>query len=104
MVGSVALRPPYQPRSATCDTTVSFINERGEIAGGSTLPTGETRAILLIPCDRDHANFEGCEGHVDEIVTDNTLVTTTAVPNPSSKPSVNHEGRRWKGLRFSSRP
>jgi probable HAF family extracellular repeat protein len=82
----------------------SFINERGEIAGDAVLPNGDTRAILLIPCDRDHADFKGCEGHVDEIVTDDMLVTTKAAPSRLGKGSVNHETRGWNTLRFSRVP
>ena len=37
------------------------INDRGEIAGQGVLSNGETRAFLLIPCDEDHSDVEGCE-------------------------------------------
>ena len=73
----------------------SFINERGEIAGDALLPNGDTRAILLIPCDRDHADFEGCKGHVDEVVTDDMLAAAAAAPTRLTKGSVNHESRVW---------
>ena len=92
------------PGSELTLDAASFINERGEIAGDALLPNGDTRAILLIPCDRDHADFEGCKGHVDEIVTDDMLVTTTAGPNRLSKPSINHESRVRNTLRFSRLP
>ncbi len=62
---------------------VAFINERGEIAGQVVLPNGDYHAILLIPCDRDHGNVEGCEGHVDEIVTDDMLMRTQTDPAPN---------------------
>lgn len=35
------------------------INDRGEIAGIGVLPNGDLRAILLIPCDQQHAIMEG---------------------------------------------
>jgi probable HAF family extracellular repeat protein len=42
-----------------------FINDRGEIAGTGVLPNGDQHAVLLIPCDKnhadDHANDEGCD-------------------------------------------
>jgi hypothetical protein len=91
------------PGSDLTLVSASFINERGEIAGGATIPNGDTRAILLIPCDRDHADFEGCAGHADEIVTDDTLVTTTTAPSRLNKASVNHESSVWN-RRFSSLP
>jgi probable HAF family extracellular repeat protein len=37
------------------------INDRGEIAGNGVLPNGDARAVLLIPCDEDHADVEGCD-------------------------------------------
>jgi probable HAF family extracellular repeat protein len=37
------------------------INDRGEIAGQGVLSNGDSRAFLLIPCDQDHPDVEGCE-------------------------------------------
>jgi probable HAF family extracellular repeat protein len=37
------------------------INDRGEISCGGVLPNGDTHACLLIPCDEDHPNIEGCD-------------------------------------------
>jgi probable HAF family extracellular repeat protein len=36
------------------------INDRGEIAAAGVLPNGETRAVLLIPCDEQNPDVEGC--------------------------------------------
>jgi probable HAF family extracellular repeat protein len=37
------------------------INDRGEIAALGLLPNGDGHAFLLIPCDREHADLDGCE-------------------------------------------
>lgn len=37
------------------------INDRGEIAAAGTLPNGENRAVLLVPCGDGHPDAEGCD-------------------------------------------
>jgi uncharacterized membrane protein len=37
------------------------INDRGEIAGEGALPNGDTRAVLLIPCDGNHRGITDCD-------------------------------------------
>jgi probable HAF family extracellular repeat protein len=37
------------------------INERGEIAAQGVLANGDTHAFVLIPCDEDEGQAEGCE-------------------------------------------
>ena len=37
------------------------INDRGEIAGRGIDANGNKHAILLIPCDENHPDVEGCD-------------------------------------------
>jgi uncharacterized membrane protein len=55
------------------------INDRGEIAAFGSLPNGDVHAVLLIPCDENHPNIEGC---------DYSLVDETATATDSAKPAT----------------
>ena len=39
----------------------TFISDSGEIAAYGSLANGDTHAFLLIPCDDDHPDIEGCD-------------------------------------------
>jgi hypothetical protein len=54
------------------------INDRGEIAGLGFLPNGDTPAFLLIPCDGEHPNLEGCDYSLAEVSTVTASHGTTA--------------------------
>lgn len=38
-----------------------YINDRGEITGYGVLPNGDVHTFLLIPCEENHADVEGCD-------------------------------------------
>ena len=64
------------PGSGVTLTDVEKINDRGELFGAATLKDGESRAFLLIPCDENHADVEGCDYSMVE--------ASAAVPESSS--------------------
>jgi probable HAF family extracellular repeat protein len=45
------------------------INNRGEIVGSGILTNGDAHAVLLIPCDENHPNIEGCDYSPAEVST-----------------------------------
>jgi probable HAF family extracellular repeat protein len=49
------------PDSGLTLSDAGFINDLGEIAAAGVLSDGDTRALLLIPCDENHPNIEGCD-------------------------------------------
>jgi hypothetical protein len=53
-----ALVPPSTPYYIF---TTSFISDRGEIAAFGSPANGDMHALLLIPCDEEHPDVEGCD-------------------------------------------
>lgn len=53
-----ALVPPGSPLQVQSADT---INDRGEIAASGVDANGNQHAALLIPCDENHPNLEGCD-------------------------------------------
>jgi probable HAF family extracellular repeat protein len=56
-----------------------YINDRGEIAGTAVLPNGDIRAFLLIPCDEQHLNIEGCNYATFDLAAAAQMSTAPAI-------------------------
>jgi uncharacterized membrane protein len=69
---------------AHCGEAAYNINDSGEIAGQGVLSNGDTRVILLIPCDENHPNVEGCDY---SLVNAAALPSSTASIAPAATPS-----------------
>lgn len=62
---------------------VGFINDRAEIAAQGVLPNGDHHAVLLIPCDREHADTDGCENDAGRTITVSQHNAAFARPVPA---------------------
>ena len=79
-----------------------FINDNGEIIGKGPLANGDIRTFLLIPCDENHPNVEGCDySMVDAPAA--APQTSPAVHDASSRPLPRSLMRRMNRYRFSGR-
>jgi probable HAF family extracellular repeat protein len=63
----------------------SNINDRGEIAAAGLLPNGDVHAVLLVPCDENHPDVDGCDHSMVETGSA-TSVRPTVRPNPGVAP------------------
>ena len=60
---------------------VATINERGEMAAVAVFPDGSHRPVLLIPCDDQSTNADGCQ---DSISLDSSHMLQRAFASPLS--------------------
>jgi probable HAF family extracellular repeat protein len=63
------------------------INDRGEIAFNPTDANGNAHAVLLIPCDDDHPNVEGCDYNMVDASTLAARVSPTPEKSSSAPPN-----------------
>jgi probable HAF family extracellular repeat protein len=67
------------PGSSVTIINAFQINDRGEIAAKGVLSTGEERVVLLIPCDANHPELEGCDYESAEAVTESPASASATV-------------------------
>jgi probable HAF family extracellular repeat protein len=56
------------------------INDLGEMAGFGALPNGDTREMLIVPCDEHHPNVGGCDYSLAAIPGDAESKATPPAP------------------------
>jgi probable HAF family extracellular repeat protein len=66
--------------------TAEFTADNGEIAALGFLRNGDSHVVLLIPCDENHPNFEGCDYSPVEVSAVAASRTTEATPQQQLTP------------------
>jgi probable HAF family extracellular repeat protein len=80
-----------------------FINDAGEIAGRAILPNGDVHAVILIPCDDDHAIVQGCDYEPGEQGTA-TAVPSAKILQPSANPAKLSTAEQQSQIRSTTSP
>jgi probable HAF family extracellular repeat protein len=61
------------------------INNRGEIVATGLLPNGDEHAIVLIPCDENHASVDDCDYSLVDSLGAASARPSHDVPNPTGR-------------------
>jgi probable HAF family extracellular repeat protein len=75
-------------------TQADFINARGEIAAEGILANGDQRAVVLIPCEGNHADDEGCEDANSGMFISRRATAAPIAEHPAMTPSDPRPGVR----------
>jgi probable HAF family extracellular repeat protein len=62
---------------------VNFINDHGEIAVTGIFANGDAHAVLLVPCDHDHAGLESCNDARGDATTASDIRPAQIIPLPT---------------------
>ncbi len=73
------------------------INNSGEIAGNGVDANGNNHAVLLIPCDENHPDVQGCDYSTVDASTAAQSAAPRSIPNSSQRPV-----QPWRSKRFHS--
>jgi len=76
------------------------INERGEIAVRGVFSNGDIHSFVLIPCDEDHPDVEGCDYDIVDAATAAQSATPRFAPSGTQRLPQSRPGNR---IRISSR-
>jgi probable HAF family extracellular repeat protein len=75
------------------------INDRGEIAAEGPDANGNNHVVVLIPCDDNHPDVEGCDySFVEAGATINTRAIPMGQPLPSNQARPIFDGMRYGGV------
>lgn len=80
----VDLNTLVPPGSGATITGAHDINDRGEIAANGFLSNGDQRVFLLIPCDEDHPDIEGCDYDTVEAATEAPVRSAQVAHEPAA--------------------
>jgi probable HAF family extracellular repeat protein len=81
----IDLQTLVPPGSAVTLVEAIFINDRGEIAARGNTPNFIQHAVLLIPCDENHPDVEGCDySMVDAATAARVVSPAPAIQHPEA--------------------
>src|SRR5260370_27103274 len=84
------------PGTGVTVSSASDINDRGEIAASGFDSNGDAPAFLLIPCDEDHKDVEGCDYDPVEAVTAAPVLPAQLSLAPTEATATSLTPSPWK--------